>query len=203
MTSSLITTVIAICGTLLGSGLTAFAAARTERRRSEALERQQVREEAAHDRTQRHELRVEHRKWRRDRRQSAYQSLLDAAHEAQGAIWQLGRLTLEPFDQHRYDIRRGVAIDAVRATRRAADVVQLEGPADVARAAEEYAEAVDRNVQPPIEALMQLNKEPLSEGQQERYRSAASETKALVEGCRQRFVPLARQALDELVNDAE
>jgi hypothetical protein len=89
--------------------------AQTERRRNEALEQQQIREEAARDRTQRRELRVEHRKWRRDRRQDAYQGLLDAAHEAQGTIWQLGRLPLEPFDQHRYDIRRGTAIDAVRA----------------------------------------------------------------------------------------
>lgn len=111
-------------GTLLGSGLTAWTVARTELRRNEALERQQTREEAARDRTQRRELRVEHQKWRRDRRQAAYQSLMDAAHEAQGARWQLGRLTLEPFDQHRHDIRRGAAIDAIRATRRAADAVQ-------------------------------------------------------------------------------
>ncbi|MFJ3232221.1 hypothetical protein [Streptomyces sp. NPDC086787] len=199
----MITTVIAICGTLLGSGLTAFAAARTERRRSEAQERQQIREEAVRDRIQHRELRVEHRKWRRDRRQAAYQGLLDAAHEAEGAIWQLGRLTLEPFDQHRYDIRRGAAIDAVRATRRAADAVQLEGPADVAQFAAEYANAMDRNIEPPIEALMQLSKGPLSEDQRERYRSTASEANALVEGCRQRFVPAARHALDELINDVD
>jgi hypothetical protein len=34
-------------GTLLGSGLTAFVTARTDRRRNEALERQQIRDEAA------------------------------------------------------------------------------------------------------------------------------------------------------------
>lgn len=203
MASSLITTVIAIFGTLLGSGLTAFVTAQTERRRNEALEQQQIREEAARDRTQRRELRLEHRKWRRDRRQAAYQGLLDAAHEAQGAIWQLGRLTVEPFDQHRYDIRRGAAIDAVRATRRAADAVQLEGPADVAQAANEYAKAVDLNIEPSIESLMQLSKGPLSEEQQERYHSAAAEGNALVESCQQRFVPLARQALDELMNDVD
>ncbi|WP_369387215.1 hypothetical protein AB5J72_06035 [Streptomyces sp. CG1] len=199
----MITTVIAICGTLLGSGLTALTAARTERRRNEALERQQIREEAARDRTQRRELEAEHQKWRRDRRQAAYQSLMDAAHEAQGAIWQLGRLTLEPFDQHRYDIRRGAAIDAVRAIRRAADAVQLEGPAEVAQAAEEYAKAVDRHIAPPVEALMQLSQGPLSEEQHERYRQTAAETNALVESCQRRFVPLARQALDELIEDID
>ncbi|MFI5795984.1 hypothetical protein [Streptomyces sp. NPDC051677] len=203
MASSLITTVIAICGTLLGSGLTAFATAQTERRRNEALEQQQIREEAARDRTLRRELRLEHRKWRRDRRQAAYQGLLDAAHEAQGAIWQLGRLTVEPFDQHRYDIRRGAAIDAVRATRRAADAVQLEGPADVAQAADEYAKAIDLNIEPSIESLIQLSKGPLSEEQQECYHSTAAEGNALVESCQQRFVPLARQALDELMNDID
>ncbi|MEE1744033.1 MULTISPECIES: cation:proton antiporter [unclassified Streptomyces] len=196
MSSNLITTVLAICGTLLGSGLTAFVTARTDRRRNEALERQQIRDEAARDRAQRRELRAEHQKWSRDRRQAAYQSLMDAAHEAQGAIWQLGRLTPEAFDQHRYDIRRGAAIDAVRATRRAADAVQLEGPTDVAEAAEAYAKAVDRHIAPPIELLMQLSRGPLSNEQHARYRSTAAGTSALVESCRQRFVPLARRALD-------
>lgn len=117
------TTAIAIVGTLLGSGLTAFVTARVERRKNEALERQQIRQEAAQERAALRELRVEHRKWRRDRRQAAYQGLLDAAHEAQGTIWQLTRLTLEPYDQHRYDVRRGAAIDAVQAVRQAATTV--------------------------------------------------------------------------------
>ncbi|MGW4302137.1 hypothetical protein ACWEHT_20565 [Streptomyces sp. NPDC004646] len=60
MADSLSTTVIAICGTLLGSGLTAWAAALAERRRNEALERQQIREEAARERERRRELRSEH-----------------------------------------------------------------------------------------------------------------------------------------------
>lgn len=65
------TTAIAVGGTLLGSGLTALAAARTERRKDEALRQQQLRQEAADDRTRRRDLRVEHRKWRRDSRQAA------------------------------------------------------------------------------------------------------------------------------------
>ncbi|MFJ6542417.1 hypothetical protein ACIQMP_17470 [Streptomyces sp. NPDC091385] len=202
MADSLSTTVIAICGTLLGSGLTAWAAALAERRRNEALERQQIREEAARERERRRELRSEHLKWRRDRRQAAYQELMDAAHEAEGAVWQLGRLTLEPFDQHRYDLRRGAAIDAVRATRRAADAVQLEGPEEVALAAEEYARAVDRHIGPPVEALMRMSEGPLAEGEAERYRSGAAETEARVAQWRRRFVPLAREALDESVEEA-
>ncbi|MGW2182957.1 hypothetical protein ACWCXX_33805 [Streptomyces sp. NPDC001732] len=152
------TTAIAIVGTLLGSGLTAFMTARIERRRNEALERQQIRQEAAQDRDALRELRVEHRRWRRDRRQAAYQGLMDAAHEAEGAVRQLARLTLEPYDQHRYDIWRVAAIDAVRATRQAASTVELEGPAGVAQVGAEYAEAVDRHTHPPIQYLMELSK---------------------------------------------
>ncbi|MER5281097.1 hypothetical protein ABT025_35955 [Streptomyces sp. NPDC002809] len=203
MTSTLMTTAIAIFGTLLGSGLTAFVAARIERRKNEALERQQIRQEAAQDRAALRDLRVEHRRWRRDRRQGAYQGLLDAAHEAQGAIWQLARLTLEPYDQHRYDMRRGAAIDAVRATRQAATTVELEGPAGVAQAGAEYAEAVDRHVHPPIQYLMELSKGPLTDEQEDRYRSAAAETGPLLDGMRQRFIPLARAALDELAEESD
>lgn len=197
------TTAIAIVGTLLGSGLTAFVTARTERRKNEALERQQIRQEAAQDRAALRELRVEHQKWRRDRRQAAYQGLMDAAHEAQGAIWQLARLTLEPYDQHRYDVRRGAAMDAVRATRRAATTVELEGPTGVAQAGAEYAEAMDRHIHPPIQYLMELSKGPLTEEQKDRYRSSAAETGLLVQDMQRRFVPLARAALDELMDEAD
>ncbi|WP_437111914.1 hypothetical protein [Streptomyces sp. enrichment culture] len=203
MTSTLMTTAIAVVGTLLGSGLTALVTARIERRRNEALERQQVRQEAAQDRAALRELRVEYRRWRRDRRQAAYQGLMDAAHEAQGAVWQLARLTLEPYDQQRYDIRRGAAIDAVRATRQAANTVELEGPADVAQAGVEYAEALDRHIHPPVQYLMDLSKGPLTDEQKDRYRSSAAETGLLVEDLRRRFVSLARAALDEVVDEAD
>ncbi|ROQ68489.1 hypothetical protein EDD93_2957 [Streptomyces sp. 840.1] len=195
------TTAVAVGGTLLGSGLTALAAARTERRKDEALGRQQQRQEAADDRARRRDLRVEHRKWRRDSRQAAYQGLMDAAYEAHGAVWQLARLTSDPYDRHRYDTRRGLAIDAVRATRQAANRVQLEGPAPVAQAAADWAEAVDGHIHPPIEYLMELGEGPPSEERTERYRSAAAETGRLVEAMQRRFVPLAREALDELMDE--
>ncbi|MEV5688827.1 hypothetical protein AB0L68_37585 [Streptomyces sp. NPDC052164] len=202
MTSTWMTTAIAIVGTLLGSGLTAFVTARIERRKNEALEKQQIRQEAAQDRAALRDMRVEHQKWRRDRRQAAYQGLMDAAHEAQGAIWQLARLTLEPYDQHRYDIRRGAAIDAVRAARQAASTVELEGPAGVAQAGAEYAEAIDRHIHPPIQYLMELSKGPLTDVQKDRYRSSAAETGPLVADMQRRFAPLARAALDELMEEA-
>ncbi|MEV5856912.1 hypothetical protein [Streptomyces anulatus] len=203
MTSTWMTTAIAIVGTLLGSALTAFVTARTERRKNEALERQQIRQEAAQDRTALRELRVEHQKWRRDRRQAAYKTLMDAAHEAQGAIWQLSRLTLEPYDQHRYDTWRGAAIDAVRATRQAANTVELEGPAAVAQASAEYAEAIDQHIHPPIQYLMELSRGPLTGEQKDRYRSSAAETGLHVDDMQRRFVPLARAALDELMDEAD
>ncbi|MFJ1625963.1 hypothetical protein ACIODX_37280 [Streptomyces sp. NPDC088190] len=67
----------------------------------------------------------------------------------------------------------------------------------MAQAAEAYARAMDRHIEPPIELLMRLSGGPLSDEQHERYRSTAAGTSALVERCRQRFVPLARRALDE------
>ncbi len=79
----------------------------------------------------------------------------------------------------------------------------MEGPADVAQAADEYAKAIDRNMEPPIESLMQLSQGLLSEEQQERYHATAAERNALVESCQRCFVPLARQALDELINDVD
>ncbi|MEV0916085.1 hypothetical protein AB0I93_17770 [Streptomyces sp. NPDC049967] len=202
MDSTWMTTAVAVGGTLLGSGLTALVAARTERRKDESLRRQQLRQEAVDDRTRRRDLRVEHRKWRRDSRQAAYQNLMDAAHEAHGAIWQLARLTSDPYDRPRYDTRRGIAIDAVRATRQAAHRVQLEGPTPVAQAALDWAEAVDRHIHPPVEYLRELGEGPLSDERKDRYRSAAAETGLLVEAMRRRFVPLAREALDEVMGEA-
>ncbi len=128
---------------------------------------------------------------------------MDAAHEAEGAIWQLARLTLEPYDQARYDMLRGAAIDAVRATLQAANTVQLEGPTGVAQAAAEYAEAVDRHIHPPIDYLMELSKGPLSNEQKDRFRSSAAETARLVEDMKRRFVPRAREALDELMDEGD
>ncbi|MBO7936588.1 hypothetical protein JTP77_011645 [Streptomyces sp. S9] len=128
--------------------------------------------------------------------------MLDAAHEAQGAIWQLARLTQEPYDQHRYDTRRGAAIDAVRATRQAATTVELEGPTGVAQAAADYAEAIDRHIHPPIQYLTELSRGPLTDEHKDRYRSSAAETGLAVDDTRQHFVPLARAALDELVDDS-
>ena len=203
MASTLVITAIGIVGTLMGSGLTAFVAARTERRKDEALERLQIRQETAQDRSQLRELRVEHRKWRRDRRQAAYQGLMDSSHDAQGAIWQLSRLTGEPYDQGRYDIRRGAAIDAVRATQRAANAVQLEGPPSVAQAAALYADAVDQHISPPIEYMIELSNGPVSDEFKERYHTRIAETTMHLEAMHQRFVPLAREALDELMSEAE
>ncbi|MCX5144934.1 MULTISPECIES: hypothetical protein [unclassified Streptomyces] len=197
------TTAIAVLGTLFGSGLTALVAARTERRKTEASERQQVRQEAAQERVQLRELRADHRKWRRDSRQTAYQNLMDSAHEAQGAIWQLAQLTSEPYDQRRYDTRRGAAIDAVRAVRRAANTVQLEGPPGVARAAAECAEAIDQHIHPAITYLMELAAGILDEARRDLYLASAAETAQRVELAQERFAPLACSALDELMDEAE
>lgn len=73
----------------------------------------------------------------------------------------------------------------------------------VAQAGAEYAEVIDRHIHPPIQYLMELSKGPLSDEQKDRHRSSAAETGLLVEDLLRRFVPLARAALDELMDEAD
>lgn len=67
----------------------------------------------------------------------------------------------------------------------------------------EYAKAIDRHIHLPIQYLVELSKGPLTDEQKDRYRSSAAETGLVVEDMRRRFVPLARAALDELVDEAD
>ncbi|MEH0544946.1 hypothetical protein QA802_18205 [Streptomyces sp. B21-105] len=69
---SLLLTTVGVAGTLAGSGLTGFISARLERRKEAAAERTQLRQEQAADRVHIREQKIEHYRWRRDRRQSAY-----------------------------------------------------------------------------------------------------------------------------------
>lgn len=73
----------------------------------------------------------------------------------------------------------------------------------MAQAASDWAEAVDRHIHPPVEYLMELGEGPLSDERKDRYRSASAETSLLVETMQRRFVPLAREALDEVMDEAD
>ncbi|MEU4272919.1 hypothetical protein [Streptomyces sp. NPDC026092] len=67
----------------------------------------------------------------------------------------------------------------------------------------EYAEAIDQHIHPPIQCLMDLSRGPLTDEQKDRYRSSAAETGLHVDDMQRRFVPLARAALDELMDEAD
>ncbi|OIJ91620.1 hypothetical protein [Streptomyces colonosanans] len=147
--TAIFVSVVGVLGTVMGAALTAFVAARTEQRR-----------ERSQDRVQLNDLRVEHQRWRRERRQAAYLSFLEALGTADRDNQAFFReLRAErapvPLDETRIAAIRLKFKDAESAGL----VVTLEGPQAVAEAAQnlvdqlsslvqdvrEYAEAVAAN----------------------------------------------------------
>jgi hypothetical protein len=137
--SALVLSAIGVLGTLSGSGLTALVAARSERRKDAALERLQIRQEQAQDRSQVRELRAEHQKWRRDRRQAAYQAFLDAMNAARWSVVEYGGVaqasSLVDVDVQR---KKEAADKLVRTGEHACNTIRLEGPDNVSSAAVAY-----------------------------------------------------------------
>lgn len=135
--TTVVVAVVSVLGTVMGAALTAFVAARAEQRREEAQSRVQL-----------NELRVEHQRWRRERRQAAYLSFLEA----------LGTADRDNQTFFR-DLRAGrspVPLDTTRIAEirlkfkdaeSAALVVMLEGPETVAEAAENLADQFSSLVQ--------------------------------------------------------
>jgi hypothetical protein len=126
---------VGVVGTVLGAGLTAIIGARAENRRQAALEREQVRHEVVQKDNQILELRVEHFRWRRERRQAAYLDFLQALAAADRANLQEFRSLKaaappEPFALEQFsEIRR-----LFKHAEQVADSVLLEGPDQVAAA---------------------------------------------------------------------
>ncbi|MFF8022227.1 hypothetical protein ACFZDJ_14090 [Streptomyces sp. NPDC007896] len=135
--TTVVVAVVSVMGTVMGAALTAYVAARAEQRR-----------EAAQSRLQVNELRVEHQRWRRERRQTAYLSFLEA----------LG--TTDRDNQSLFhELRAGrspVSLDTTRIAdirlkfkdaEAAALVVMLEGPGTVAEAAQDHVDRLSSLVQ--------------------------------------------------------
>ncbi|MFG1794027.1 hypothetical protein [Nocardia sp. NPDC049149] len=117
--------------------LTASISAKTEGRRQVALERQQIREEQLQQDQQHRELRLEHLRWRRERRQAAYLDLLTDLTIADRANQQFFRELIAeseptPVDETRLAEIRGLFKAAEQTLYR----VALEGPASVVEAAQ-------------------------------------------------------------------
>ncbi|APA96717.1 hypothetical protein NS506_02655 [Nocardia seriolae] len=135
---SVLVAAVGVLGTALGAGLTAVIAARAESRRQAALEREQARKELMQKDNQVLDLRVEHFRWRRERRQTAYLEFLQALAAADRANLQEFRTLKaatppEPFAVERIaEIRR-----LFKHAEQAGDLVLLEGPDQVAAATHE------------------------------------------------------------------
>jgi hypothetical protein len=174
---------VGVLGTVMGAALTAFIAARTERRR-----------ERSQDRVQLNDLRVEHQRWRRERRQAAYLSFLEALGNAdrdnQAFFRELraGHAPL-PLDEAR--------IAAIRLKFKDAEiaglVVVLEGPEAVAEAAHNLVDQLSSLVQDVREYAEAVAADSHPNGGDNVHEAGM---RFIAE--RKAFLGLARDALDEV-----
>ncbi|MFC8350964.1 hypothetical protein [Streptomyces sp. NPDC057280] len=180
--TAILVSVVSVLGTVMGATLTAFVAARTERRR-----------ERSQDRVRLNELWVEHQRWRRERRQAAYLSFLEALGTAdrdnQAFFRELrARRSQVPLDESRIAAIRLKFKDAESAGL----VVVLEGPEAVAEAAQNLVDQLSSLVQHVREYAEAVAADGLGNGGyivHEAGMGFIAERKA--------FLGLARDVLDE------
>ncbi|WP_405088817.1 hypothetical protein [Microbispora sp. NBC_01389] len=134
-----VTPVIAAASALAGATITAVINARSERRREQALERQQLHEERVRLNHQLRDLQADHQRWLRDRRHEAYRALIDSMYDTRRALnehW--ASVAGADFDaQHAMtcQIAASKQLSEIQALSRA---VQLDGPANVADITDAY-----------------------------------------------------------------
>ncbi|WP_316574285.1 hypothetical protein [Nocardia canadensis] len=132
---SVLIAAVGIFGTAIGAALTAAIAAKSDGRRQAALERQHAREQQAHADGQLRELRSEHLRWRRERRQTAYLDLLEALSSADRANQRYFRvLRSEPEPVAVDEARLAEIRELFKGAEQAHYKVILEGPHSVAQA---------------------------------------------------------------------
>ncbi|WP_458685860.1 hypothetical protein [Nocardia tengchongensis] len=135
---SVLVAAVGVLGTALGAGLTAVIAARAENRRQAALEREQVRKELVQKDNQVLKLRVEHFRWRRERRQAAYLDFLQALAAADRANQQEFRTLKAATPPEPFAVDRIAEIRSLfKHAEQVGDLVLLEGPDQVAAATQE------------------------------------------------------------------
>jgi hypothetical protein len=128
---------VGVVGTVIGASISAFVAARAEKRRDAALERQRT-WQAEENRRQGAQ---EHQKWRRERRQAAYLRFLDLLNAADRANQEQFRELKEQAPPVPVDTARLAGIrQAFKDAEASGHVVLLEGPEPVARAAQQLLE---------------------------------------------------------------
>ncbi|MEC3915495.1 hypothetical protein [Nocardia sp. CDC160] len=174
--------------------LTAYIGARTETRRPAAIERQQTRQDLIQRDNQVRELQIEHLRWRREHRQAAYLDLIEAANTADRANQQYFRELLAstepiPADQARLaEIRQHF-----KHAEHISYKVMLEGPAEVAQAAQRLIDALAT----VIHEVREIAQTPAS--QTRPVAAAAAESAGWTYLDQQKeFLGTARAALDEI-----
>lgn len=195
---SVLVAAVGVLGTALGASLTAVIAARTESRRQAALEREQARKELMQKDNQVLELRVEHFRWRRERRQAAYLEFLQALAAADRANLQEFRTLKAATPPEPVAVERIAEIRRLfKHVEQVSDSVLLEGPDQVASAAHElvlqfgalvqtvreYAEAHARSADDLVSRVQAIKEIG------ERYLATRLE-----------FIHVARIALDEIID---
>ncbi|MGW3422460.1 hypothetical protein [Streptomyces phaeochromogenes] len=180
--------VVGVLGTVMGAALTAFIAARAEQRR-----------EKTQDRVQLDELRVEHQRWRRECRQVAYLTFLEALgiadRDNQALFRELqARHSPVPLDEAR--------IAAIRLKFKEAEsaglLVILEGPDPVAEAAQNLVDQLSSLVQDVREYAEAAAADCLA-GRGDTVHAAGMEFVA----AHKSFLGIARNALDEVAKDGQ
>lgn len=200
--AELFSSAVGVLGVLAGGVGVAAVNFRSERRKDYALEQQQLREQAAQDRAQRREQDLEHQKWLREHRQTAYVALLDAADEAREAAWVLLRKVREPSTNlEELDQASGLERAAAGVLLKHLHAVQIVGPAPVAEASLTFVnETLDRRNAVAVVSRRRRDAgmAPLTAQEAETLQAEHNEHMAHIVEAEMRFAALARTALASL-----
>ncbi|MFC4512176.1 hypothetical protein [Streptomyces ehimensis] len=129
---------VSVLGTIAGALVTAVTAARSERRKDSAAQRQLEAQEETARRAQEYERAVEHRRWRRDRCQAAYLAFLQGLGNADRANQEFFRSLQEtPSGGALDDTRLREIRERFKEAESLGHAVVLEGPESIADAAHE------------------------------------------------------------------
>lgn len=196
---SVLIAAVGIFGTAIGAVLTASISAKAEGRRQVALERQQIREEQLQRDTQARELRLEHLRWRRERRQAAYLDLLTDLTTADRANQQYFRdLIAEPDPTPVDEIRLAEIRSMFKTAEQTHHRVALEGPASVA----EVAQALTDQLGVLVADVRDFARAHAVTAPNVAELSSVVETEGQSFLVAQRmFLETARAALDEIIDD--
>ncbi|MFB7719356.1 hypothetical protein [Nocardia sp. NPDC056100] len=195
---SVLVAVVAVAGTALGVVLGVIITARSDARWQAGTEREQLRQELAHTDTHPLDPRVEHARWQRERRETAYLDFLSALSTANQAnqhyVRDIAALRRpRPIDDARLlEIRQ-----LFKAAEQAGDRVGLEGPDTVSQAADDLIQQMGRLLQ----RVHDYAESHADSAPDLSVRAGAVTTEGeTFDAFRRKFLEVARTALDEVAD---